>query len=122
MIATRMFWELRSVRKLTAPPVVSGTAATKNKMRRARNSHAQMLLRKRIARCARVRAPEGAPRARGVREARSFTGAPSGRRPRKHAPLGERNDPNPLLVAGEGRGEGDGVQETASEGYLPGTW
>ena len=38
MIATRMFWELRTVRKLTAPPVVSGTATTKNRMRRARNS------------------------------------------------------------------------------------
>ena len=31
MIATRMFWELRMVRKLTEPPVVSGTATTKNK-------------------------------------------------------------------------------------------
>src|SRR3984957_6439033 len=75
MIATRMFCEFRTVRKLTAPPVVSGTAATKNKTRNARNSHAQMLLRNRVTRCARVRAPEGAAdaRARVSRETRSVT-------------------------------------------------
>src|SRR5579863_8332596 len=111
MIATRMFWELRSVRKLTAPPVVSGTAATKNKMRRARNSHAQMLLRKRIARCARVRAPEGAPRARANFAARSITDASLAR------PGGPRTlagAEGPLPRAGEGANEG-GVDESASE-------
>ena len=37
MIATRMFCELRTVRKLTEPPVVSGTAMTKNRIMRPRN-------------------------------------------------------------------------------------
>ena len=35
MMATRMFWELRTVKKLTEPPVVSGTATTKNRTRSA---------------------------------------------------------------------------------------
>ena len=46
MIATRMFWELRMVRKLTDPPVVSGTAITKNRTMRPRNAHAQTRLKK----------------------------------------------------------------------------
>ena len=45
MMATRMFWELRTVRKLTEPPVVSGTATTKNRTIRPRKTQAQMRLR-----------------------------------------------------------------------------
>ena len=44
-MATRMFCELRMVRKLTEPPVDSGTATTKNNTITARNSHAHMRLR-----------------------------------------------------------------------------
>ena len=50
MIATRMFWELRMVRKLTDPPVVNGTETTKNRTRRPRNAQAQMRLKKRATR------------------------------------------------------------------------
>ena len=80
MMATRMFCELRTVKKLTEPPVVSGTAMTKNRTRRARKSHAQMLLRNRRTRCAGVRIPEDAADARATvsLEARSITAASSG--------------------------------------------
>ena len=50
MIATRMFWELRMVRKLTDPAVVNGTATTKNRTRRPRNAQAQTRLKKRATR------------------------------------------------------------------------
>src|SRR5215472_11106605 len=59
-MATRMFWELRLVRKLTDPPDVSGTATTKNSTMRPRNTQAQMRLRKIAARCAGVSTPEAA--------------------------------------------------------------
>src|SRR5580704_2506450 len=77
MIATRMFWELRTVRKLTEPPVVSGTATTKKSTIAARKAHAQMRLKKRAARCAGVSAPGGAAAWLGASlEARSVTGTP----------------------------------------------
>src|SRR5271165_6762750 len=77
IIATRMFWELRTVRKLTEPPVVSGTATTKNSTIRPRKSQAQMRLRKRAARCAAVSTPGGAAAWLGTSlEARSVTGTP----------------------------------------------
>ena len=65
MMATRMFWELRTVKKLTDPPVDSGTATTKKRMRSPRKSHAQTRLANRMARCAGVRIPEGAAPPRG---------------------------------------------------------
>ena len=75
MMATRMFWELRTVKKLTDPPVLSGTATTKNRIRSPRKSQAQMRLRKRSARCPGVRIADGAAdaRARATLEARSVT-------------------------------------------------
>ncbi len=60
MMATNMFWELRTVRKLTDPPVVTGTAITKNRTMRPRKTHAQIRLRNRATRCAWLRGPEGA--------------------------------------------------------------
>ncbi len=60
MIATRMFWELRMVRKLTSPPLTSGTATTKNSTIRPRKSHAQMRLSSRASRCVGVSLAEGA--------------------------------------------------------------
>src|SRR5271165_7290923 len=59
-MATRMFWELRTVRKLTEPPVDSGTATTKNRTIRPRNTQAQMRLKKIAARWAGVSTPEAA--------------------------------------------------------------
>ena len=50
-MATRMFCELRMVRKLTEPPVDSGTATTKNNTITARNSHAHMRLKNSTSRC-----------------------------------------------------------------------
>ncbi len=44
-MATRIFCELRMVRKLTEPPVDSGTVTTKNSTISARNSHAHMRLK-----------------------------------------------------------------------------
>ena len=45
MMATRMFWELRTVRKLTEPSVVNGTATTKKSTIRPRKTQAQMRLK-----------------------------------------------------------------------------
>jgi hypothetical protein len=82
MIATRMFWELRMVRKLTAPPLTSGTATTKKSIIRARKSHAQMRLAKRTKRCMGVRTPAGAT----VLDPRSVTQRFPNRRLRAKAP------------------------------------
>src|ERR1700722_5003715 len=121
MIATRMFCELRTVRKLTAPPVVSGTATTKNRTRSARNSQAQMLLRNRMSRCTRVRAPEETVDAwaRAIREARSVTDPSSGRLHRPRTLAGARNFA-PLYVCEEGwsKGRGGGVQEKPQAALL----
>ena len=51
VIATRMFCELRMVRKLTSPPVVSGTAMTKKSTMRPRKAQAQKRLTARTSRC-----------------------------------------------------------------------
>ena len=66
-IATRTFWELRMVRKLTEPPVVSGTATTKNSTIAPRNAHAQMRLKNRATRCGPKERPEA--RLRGLASA-----------------------------------------------------
>src|SRR5271165_7371389 len=77
MIATRIFCELRTLRKLSEPPVVSGTATTKKSTIAARKTQAQMRLRKRAARCAAVSTPGGAAAWLGASlEARSVTGTP----------------------------------------------
>ena len=59
VMATRMFCELRMVRKLTSPPLASGTAMTKKATIRPRNAQAQRLLKARMNRCAGVRAADG---------------------------------------------------------------
>ena len=103
-MATKMFWELRTVRKLTEPPVVSGTATTKNRTMRPRNTQAQMRLRNIAARCAGVRTPEAAPSAlRAALTARSVT---------------------TLIPGSETRG-GEGAEAPRSHRsalHLPGTW
>ena len=72
-MATRMFCEFGMVTKLTEPPDVSGTATTKIRTMRARNTHAQMRLRKIAARWAGVRTPEAATSPLAARTARSVT-------------------------------------------------
>ena len=60
VIATRMFCELRRVRKLTAPLLTSGTAMTKNTIITPRNTQAHTRLSMRMKRCNGVMAPEEA--------------------------------------------------------------
>src|SRR5271166_882601 len=92
MMATRMFCELRMVRKLTEPPVVSGTAMTKKRAIRPRKTHAQMRLRKMATRCAGVSRPAAAASTLSAAlEARSVTRRSFSPSPRWR---------------GEGRGEG----------------
>ena len=102
MMATRMFCELRTVRKLTEPPVVSGTATTKKRTRSPRKSHAQIRLRNKRARCAGVRIPGGAADARATvsLEARSVTGPSSdGPHPALRATLSRKREKATRLLS-----------------------
>ena len=72
-MATRTFCELRIVRKLTEPPVDSGTATTKKSTITPRKTHAQMRLKKSAARCAGVSTPGGAAASLASLAARSVT-------------------------------------------------
>jgi hypothetical protein len=54
VIATRMFCELRMVRKLTAPLLASGTTATKNATMSPRKAQAHTRLRRRTSCCERA--------------------------------------------------------------------
>src|SRR5271157_3175577 len=113
-MATRMFWEFRTVRKLTEPPVDSGTATTKNRTIRPRNTQAQMRLKKIAARWAGVSTPEAATSPRlAVRMARSVKArmpsfrddGPAARplhRPSGGPPPPLRREGYPPPLAGEG--------------------
>lgn len=94
-MATRMFCELRTVRKLTEPPVESGTATTKKSTMSTRNAQAHTRLKNTAARSAGVSRLCAEASARGAAfAALSVTGrsiSPSPRRRRRR---------------GEGRGEG----------------
>ena len=94
-MATRMFCELRRVRKLTAPPLASGTAMTKNSTISPRKAQAQMRDTKSPARCSGVSTPVAAASAlRAPRTARSLNGlAP--RNGSKEVPTRARPPPPP---------------------------
>ena len=96
VIATRMFCELRMVRKLTDPPLASGTAITKNRIIRPRNAQAQSRLKVSRNRCHTVRL------AAALRSTALTRSLPSGG------------------VAGSARGRSRDARLPSAQ--LPGTW
>ena len=122
MMATRMFWELRTVKKLTEPPVVSGTATTKKRTRSAEEEprpdaaeEEKRALRRRAAFPRRGgRAGKGQPR--GAFGHLALIRGPSSGASRRRLPRADVSDP----LAAQGRSDRIGLP-SGQWSYLPGT-